>query len=154
MLTWSKRLTFALRSKVTRISISLSGPFSPLAKEPKIYARTTGLVAKYSAIFFTIDRFIRPLTITHFLRILRRANNLKIMSRCKSAEEMSFYIQLSVSERLTTELGRQISSGFFEMSMLDKQKGADQNSSVCREMSCHTVNLTIICILVADYGSV
>lgn len=65
------------------------------------------------------------------------------MSRCKSAEEMSFYIPLSVSERLTTELGRQISSGLFEMSMLDKQKGADQNSSICRKMSCHTVNLTI-----------
>lgn len=69
--------------------------------------------------------------LSSLMREISWTNNLKIMSRCKSAEERSFYIQLSVSERLTTrELDRQISSGLFERSMLDKPK----LSSVMREL--------------------
>ena len=69
--------------------------------------------------------------LSSMMREISWTNNLKIMSRCKSAEERCFYIQLSVSERLTTrELDRQISSGLFERSMLDKPK----LSSVMREL--------------------
>lgn len=59
--------------------------------------------------------------LSSMMREISWTHNLKIMSRCKSFEERAFYIDLSLSERLTVrELDRQISSGLYERSMLDK----------------------------------
>lgn len=71
-------------------------------------------------------------TLSAMLRQISWTNNLTIMSRCKTDEEREFYIRLSASERLSSrELNRQINSGLFERTMLDKPK----LSSVLREIA-------------------
>ena len=53
------------------------------------------------------------------------SNNLIILSRCKTQEERSFYLNLAVAERYSKrELERQINSGVFERTLL-----ADKNFS-------------------------
>lgn len=53
------------------------------------------------------------------LRELPWSHNLAIFSRCKSAEERVFYLNLCISEKYSfRELDRQISSSFFERTMM------------------------------------
>ena len=57
------------------------------------------------------------------LREISWSNNLTILSRTKSEEERSFYLQLCVKERLSyRDLNRQIDSALFERAMLEKPK--------------------------------
>ena len=57
------------------------------------------------------------------LREISWSNNLTILSRTKSEEERSFYLQLCVKEHLSyRDLNRQIDSALFERAMLEKPK--------------------------------
>lgn len=57
------------------------------------------------------------------VREISWTNNLIILSRTKSEEERSFYLQLCVKERLSKrDLNRQIDSALYERSMLEKPK--------------------------------
>ena len=57
------------------------------------------------------------------LREISWSNNLTILSRTKSEEERSFYLQLCVKERLSyRDLNRQIDSALFERTMMEKPK--------------------------------
>lgn len=57
--------------------------------------------------------------LSSLLREISWTHNLTIFSRCKTAEEREFYIQLTRKERYSTrELNRQISSGLFERVMI------------------------------------
>lgn len=50
-----------------------------------------------------------------------------IFSRCKSSEEIEFYVKMSVKESYTArELDRQISAGFFERTMIGNQKNTPE----------------------------
>lgn len=56
-----------------------------------------------------------------FVRELSWTNNLVIISRTKSQEELEFYLNICKQERYSKrELERQISSSLFERTMLDK----------------------------------
>lgn len=69
--------------------------------------------------------------LSSLLRQINWTNNLTIMSRCKIPEERDFYIRLAADERLSTrELGKLISRGLFERTMIDVPK----LSSVMREI--------------------
>ncbi len=51
------------------------------------------------------------------------SNNLIILSRCKTEEERSFYLNLALAERYSKrELERQINSGVFERTLLADNK--------------------------------
>ncbi len=51
------------------------------------------------------------------------SHNLVIFSRCKTIEEKEFYIKLSIEEKYSVrELDRQISTGFFERTILGNKK--------------------------------
>lgn len=57
------------------------------------------------------------------LREISWSHNLAIFSRCKSAEEREFYIKLAKQENYSyRELDRQISTSFFERTMLGNSK--------------------------------
>ena len=57
------------------------------------------------------------------LREISWTNNLLIFSRCKTIEEMEFYIKLVKQENYSKrELDRQISAGFFERIMIGNSK--------------------------------
>ncbi len=57
------------------------------------------------------------------LRELSWSNNLAIFSRCKSAEEREFYLNISKAEGYSfRELDRQISAGLFERTMIGNAK--------------------------------
>jgi len=56
------------------------------------------------------------------------SNNLIILSRCKSEEERSFYLNLAVAERYSKrELERQINSSVFERTLLADKKISGAN---------------------------
>ncbi len=57
------------------------------------------------------------------VRELSWSHNLAIFSRCKTAEERVFYLNLTINEKYSVrELNRQISSSLFERSQLDSPK--------------------------------
>ena len=57
------------------------------------------------------------------VREISWTNNLIILSRTKSEEERSFYLQLCVKERLSKrDLNRQIDSALYERTMMEKPK--------------------------------
>lgn len=56
------------------------------------------------------------------LRELPWSHNLAIFARCKSIEERAFYLNLCIREKYSfRELDRQISSSFFERTMMDSK---------------------------------
>jgi len=59
------------------------------------------------------------------LREITWSHNLAIFSRCKTIEEMEYYINLSLKEKLSfRELDRQISSSLYERTMISKIKSS------------------------------
>lgn len=66
------------------------------------------------------------------VRQISWTNNLTIMSRSKSEEERSFYLQLCVHDRLSTrQLNRQIDSALYERNAV----GSPKLSAVLREIA-------------------
>jgi predicted nuclease of restriction endonuclease-like (RecB) superfamily len=69
--------------------------------------------------------------LSSLLRELPWSHNMAIFSRCKTAEEREFYLKLSIQENYSfRELDRQISTGFFERTLL----GNTKLSTVLREL--------------------
>ena len=57
------------------------------------------------------------------VREISWTNNLLIFSRCKTIEEMEFYLKVVIQEKYSKrELDRQISASFFERTLLGKSK--------------------------------
>jgi len=71
------------------------------------------------------------------LREISWTNNLTILSRAKTIEEMEFYLRLTIQERYSArELDRQINSGIYERTML----GNSKLSPVMRETHPNIMN--------------
>ena len=71
------------------------------------------------------------------LREISWSHNLAIFSRCKTVEEREFYLQLAKEESYSfRELDRQISSSFFERTMI----GNSKLSTVLRESNYDLTN--------------
>jgi predicted nuclease of restriction endonuclease-like (RecB) superfamily len=89
-------------------------------QEPEIKGFSDKNIWRMKQFFDTYKNFPKLSTL---VREISWTNNLLIFSRCKTIEEMEFYIKYSRQENYSKrELDRQISAGLFERTMIGNSK--------------------------------